>query len=264
MLSDLSQDHSLLALTYCTAVMRQTSLLFCTWSTKGWGALAFASMLQPGSTSYTQKTTSDSSWTNLERISIVSGVSRSQIANTVSQAHGPWLLHLGPHERLTILQSMASIYSSLGYRRKEAFILREVISCIMDLIVCGREENDLLRKSDVGSTSIGNRSENSDEVSIVGKGSVGVRQNEILEGNQSILKLLVRACKVLGVDLEAVGVAKTTDGTSSEVGGRDSNGSAGEDLEGPVDAAKECFGWPELQVGVIREAIAVAEALPGE
>jgi hypothetical protein len=159
---------------------------------------------------------------------------------------------------------MASIYSSLGYRRKEAFILREVISCIMDLIVCGREENDLLRKSDVGSTSIGNRSENSDEVSIVGKGSVGVRQNEILEGNQSILKLLVRACKVLGVDLEAVGVAKTTDGTSSEVGGRDSNGSAGEDLEGPVDAAKECFGWPELQVGVIREAIAVAEALPGE
>jgi hypothetical protein len=262
--SDLSQDHSLLALTYCTAVMRQTSLLFCTWSTKGWGALAFASMLQPGSTSYTQKTTSDSSWTNLERISIVSGVSRSQIANTVSQAHGPWLLHLGPHERLTILQSMASIYSSLGYRRKEAFILREVISCIMDLIVCGREENDLLRKSDVGSVSTGNRSENSDEVSIVGKGAVGVRQNEILEGNQSILKLLVRACKVLGVDLEAVGVAKTTDGTSSEVGGRDSGGSAVEDLERPVDAAKESFGWPELQVGVIREAIAVAEALPGE
>lgn len=260
--SDLSQDHSLLALTYCTAVMRQTSLLFCTWSTKGWGALAFASMLQPGSTSYTQKTTSDSSWTNLERISIVSGVSRSQIANTVSQAHGPWLLHLGPHERLTILQSMASIYSSLGYRRKEAFILREVISCIMDLIVCGREENDLLRKSDAGSVSTGNRSENSDEVSIVGKGAVGVRQNEILEGNQSILKLLVRACKVLGVDLEAVGVAKTTDGTRSEVGGRDSGGSAVEDLERPVDAAKESFGWPELQVGIIREAIAVAEALP--
>jgi hypothetical protein len=158
---------------------------------------------------------------------------------------------------------MASIYSSLGYRRKEAFILREVISCIMDLIVCGREENDLLRKSDAGSVSTGNRSENSDEVSIVGKGAVGVRQNEILEGNQSILKLLVRACKVLGVDLEAVSVAKTTDGTS-EVGGRDSGGSAVEDLERPVDAAKESFGWPELQVGIIREAIAVAEALPGE
>lgn len=260
--SEPSQDHSLLALTYCTAVMRQTSLLFCTWSTKGWGALAFASMLQPASTSYTQKTTSDNSWTNLERISIVSGVSRSQIANTVSQAHGPWLLHLGPHERLNILQSMATIYSSLGYKRKEAFILREVISCIMDLIVCGREENDLSRKSDLGSANTGNRSENGDEVSTVGKGAVGVRQNEILEGNQSILKLLVRACKVLGVDLEAVGVVTATDGNSSEAGGRDNNGSAMVDLEGLADAARESFGWPELQVGVIREAIAVAEALP--
>lgn len=260
--SDLSQDHSLLALTYCTAVLRQTSLLFCTWSTKGWGALAFASMLQPGSTSYTQKMTSDSSWTNLERINIVSGVSRSQIANTVSQAHGPWLLHLDPHERLTILQSMASIYSSLGYRRKEAFILREVISCIMDLIVCGREENNLLRKSDIGSAGVGSRSENSDEMSIVGKGAVGVRQNEILEGNQSILKLLVRACKVLGIDLEAVCVAKVTDGTSSEVGSGDNSSSAVDDLDASTDVAKESFGWPELQVGVIREAIAVAEALP--
>lgn len=259
--SELSQDHSLLALTYCTAVMRQTSLLFCIWSTKGWGALAFASMLQPGSTSYMQKTTSDSSWANLERLSIVSGVSRSQIANAVSQAHGPWLLHLGPHERLTILQSMANIYSCLGYRRKEAFVLREVTSCIMDLIVCGREENDLLRKSDVGSASIGNRSENGDEVNMVGKGAVGVRPNEILEGNQSILVLLIRACKVLGVDLEAVGVAKAAD-TSSEVESGDSNRPSTEDLESLADAAKEPFGWSELQVGVVREAIAVAEALP--
>ncbi|KAG1756741.1 TRAPP II complex [Suillus paluster] len=260
--SELSQDYSLLALTYCTVVMRQTSLLFCVWSTKGWGALAFASMLQPGSTSYMQKATSDRSWTNMERLSIVSGVSRSHIANTVSQAHGPWLLHLGPHERLTILQSMASIYSCLGYRRKEAFILREVISCIMDLIVCGREENDLLRKSDIGSANIGSHSENGDEVNMAGKGAVGMRQNEILEGNQSILKLLICSCKVLGVDLEAVGVAKAADGISTEVGRGDSNSSSMEDLEGLVDAAKESFGWPELQVGVIREAIAVAEALP--
>jgi trafficking protein particle complex subunit 9 len=257
---ELSQDYSLLALTYCTAVMRQTSLLFCIWSTKGWGALAFASMLQPGSTSYMQKMTSDSSWTNLERLSIVSGVSRAQIANTVSQAHGPWLLHLGPHERLTTLRYMASIYSCLGYKRKEAFILREIISCIMDLIVCGREENDVLRKSDVRSANVGNRPENDDEVNTAGKGAVGMRQNEIAEGNQSILKVLIRTCKVLGVDLEAVGVAKAADNTPSEGEGEDSER---KDLEDLTIAATEPFGWPELQVGVVREAIAVAEALPG-
>lgn len=249
--SELSQDYSLLALTYCTAVMRQTSLLFCIWSTKGWGALA-------GSTSYMQKMTSDSSWTNLERINIASGVSRAQIANTVSQAHGPWLLHLGPHERLTTLRYMASIYSCLGYKRKEAFILREIISCIMDLIVCSREENDLLRKSDVGSAN--NRPENGDEVNMTGKGAVGMRQNENVEGNRSILKLLIYACKVLGVDLEAVGVTEATDNTHIEVEGETSER---KDLADLTIVAKEPFGWPELQVGVVREAIAVAEALPG-
>lgn len=207
-----------------------------------------------------QKMTSDSSWTNLERLSIVSGVSRATIANAVSQAHGPWLLHLDPHERLTTLRYMASIYSSLGYKRKEAFVLREIISCIMDLIVCGREENDLLRKSDVGNANISNRPENGDEVSMAGLGAVGIRQNEIVEGNQSILKLLICACKVLGVDLEAVGLSKTADNTSSDVEGEDSER---KDLEDLMTVAKEPFGWPELQVGVVREAIAVAEALPG-
>ncbi|OAX44681.1 hypothetical protein K503DRAFT_795305 [Rhizopogon vinicolor AM-OR11-026] len=260
--SELSQDYSLLALTYCTAVMRQTSLLFCIWSTKGWGALAFASMLQPGSTSYMQKMTSDSSWTNLERISTVSGVSRAQIANTMSQAHGPWLLHLGPHERVTTLRYMASIYSCLGYKRKEAFILREIISCIMDLIVCGREEDDILRKSDVGNANIGNRPENGDEVIATGKGAVGMRQNEMVEGNQSILRLLAFACKVLGVDLEAVRVSNAADHTPTEVEGEDTESPSMKDLEDLTNAVKEPFGWPELQVGVVREAIAVAEALP--
>jgi hypothetical protein len=30
-----------------------------------------------------------------------------------------------------------------------------------------------------------------------------------------------------------------------------------------VDGFAEPYGWPELQIGVVREAVAVAEALPG-
>jgi len=130
----------------------------------------------------------------------------------------------------------------------------------MDLIVCGREENDLLRKSDVGSANIGNRPENGDGGSVTGQGAVGVRQNEVVEGNQSILTLLIGACKVLGVNLEAVGVAKGVDDTSTEVEGDDSQMMGMEDF---TTVSSESFGWPELQVGVVREAIAVAEALPG-
>ena len=261
--SDTKQDYSLLAFVYTSAVLRQASLLFCVWSSKGWGALAFASMLQPGATSYWQKVVSDHSWVNLERLSAITGITRSQIASTVSQAHGPWLLHLGPQERLVVLQSMASIYSCLGYRRKEAYVLREVISCIMDLVVCGRDEDYQLRRSDVGSAGLVVRTaglQNEDGGTPTGNGSLAFRPNENLQGNQSVLEVLAYACKALGVDLESVNVAA-------------SPGAEEEDNVDPdiisfealslVESLNSSFGWPELQVGVVREAIAVAEALPG-
>lgn len=261
--SDTMQDYSLLAFVYTSAVLRQTSLLFSVWSSKGWGALAFASMLQPGATSYWQKVVSDHSWINLERLSVITGITRSQIAITVSQAHGPWLLHLGPQERLVVLQSMASIYSCLGYRRKEAYVLREVVSCIMDLVVCGRDEEYQLRRSDVGSAGLVVRAsglQNGDDNTPTGNGSLAFRPNENLQGNQSVLKVLIYACKALGVDLESVKIAAPRNAEE-------------EDNVNPhivsfealslAESLNNSFGWPELQVGVVREAIAVAEALPG-
>lgn len=262
--SDTMQDYSLLAYVYTSAVLRQTSLLCCVWSSKGWGALALASMLQPSATSYWQKIISDNSWVNLERLSVFTGITRSQIASTVSQAHGPWLLHLGPQERLVILQSMASIYSCLGYRRKEAYVLREVISCIMDLVVCGRDEDYQLRRSDVGSAGLVARTaglQNGDDNTPTGNGSLAFRPNENMQGNQSVLKILSYACKALGVDLESVNVAEPPN--AEEEGNVDPHIIPFEALS-LAESLNNSFGWPELQVGVVREAIAVAEALPGQ
>lgn len=259
-----TRDYSLLALVYVTAVLRQASLLFCVWSSKGWGALAFASMLQPDSTSYLQKIISDNSVVGLERLSAITGITRCQIANTLSQAHGPWLLHLGPHERLVILQSMASIYNCLGFKRKEIYVLREVVSCVMDLVVCGRGEDEELRKSDLGSVGLIARPKPAefDDSESPKLGNVGVRRKEDLEGNQSILKLLNYVCKVLGVNLEAVNPTPTE--TRENPNTSYSEIESGLQWEG-ADASETIpvqFGWPELKVGVIREAVAVAEALP--
>jgi len=258
------QDYTLLAFIYTVAVLRQTSLLFCVWSSKGWGALAFVSMLQPGSTSYLQKIISDNSLINLERLSAITGITRSQIAITLSQAHGPWLLHLDPYQRLVILQSMASIYSCLGFKRKEIYVLREVVSCIMDLVVCGREQDEQIRKSDVGSAglTVRNGLSSGDEPATLA-GGVGIRRNESWDGNQSILRLLYYTCKVLGVNLESVNLADALTGDGSKV---DDLMKGDKPLPEDLDMTKSpniSFGWPELQVGVIREAIAVAEALPG-
>ncbi|KAF8844938.1 hypothetical protein BDN67DRAFT_942470 [Paxillus ammoniavirescens] len=268
--SETGQGYPLLAFVYTSAVLRQTSLLFCVWSSKGWGALAFASMLQPGAATSWKSIISDNSWVNVERLSAITGITRSQIANTISQAHGPWLLHLGRHERLVVLQSMASIYNCLGFQRKEAYVLREVISCIMDLVVCGRDEDDQLRKSDIGSAGLVVRTagpENIDDApapASAEKGNLGVRRSENLEGNQSVLKLLTYASKILGIDLESVSLAALP-----KAGGKQDSDSLIEDglpFEDVylAESFNNTFGWPELQVGVIPEAIAVAEALPDQ
>ncbi|KAJ8078800.1 hypothetical protein AAF712_001246 [Marasmius tenuissimus] len=241
------QTMSLLSYIYSSCVLRHSNLLFAIWSAKGWGPMAFMTMLQSGPTPYLPPTITQetrNSWSKLERLSIISGVSRNSICNALSPAHGPWLLHLGARERISILEVMASIYSCIGYKRKEAYILREVLGCVLDLIVCGREDGSHPSMSDGMGLGIQGISP-----ALQVPNAVGVRLSERSDGNQSILELLKRVCRVLGVNLDAVKVADPQDPmvTSS--------------MENPADD-QETFGWPELQVGVIRESIAVAEALP--
>jgi hypothetical protein len=260
------QSH-LLAYLYTCAVLRQSSLLWCIWSAKGWGPLAFTAMLQSGPTPYLPPTLSHGqrySWLYLERMTSVSGISRSSIAAVLSQAHGPWLLHLGPVERIAALEFMAGMYSCLGYRRKEAYMLREVLGCILDLLVCGREEDDYSRRSSTPTASaLGIQGLSSGITQTDIRGNVGVRQNESTEGNDSILQLLKYICQVLGINLDAVRLVE-----EDSIGGTVDANHESLALDGPqeddaLEALQEPYGWPELQVGVVREAVAVAEALPG-
>ena len=193
-------------------------------------------------------------WESFERLSSISGVSRSSIASILGQVHGPWLLHLGARERISILEATSSLYACLGYRRKEAYVLREVLGCIMDLMVCGREEDGLSRiPSNPGMTGLRIHGLNSSGLGL-GWNDVGVRISESIEGNESLLSLQKYVCKILGVDLEAV--KRTKDICTTTVT---------EDHDNDVlTDIVQSYGWPELQVGVVREAVAVAEALPGK
>ncbi|KAF7323014.1 hypothetical protein HMN09_00081100 [Mycena chlorophos] len=257
---DGEHNYSLLSYMYCRAVLRQASLLFAIWSAKGWGPLAFSTMLQPGPSPYLPPTMASdgaASWANLERLSSLSGISRATISTVLTQVHGPWLLHLGARERIGILESTASLFACLGYRRKEAYVLREVLGCILDLIVCGREEDGFSRLSSVPlPPGIGIQGFNSNSGS--SRANVGVRFTENVDGNESILKLLKYICRTLGINLDAVQMVESAvDATE-----------AAEPSPPPTieeDVATEFvepYGWPELQVGVVREAVAVAEALP--
>lgn len=222
--------------------------------------MAFTTMLQPGPVPYIPPTLShdeSTSWSNLERLSSLSGVTRSSISSIVAQAHGPWLLHLAPRERISILEVMASLYACMGYRRKEVYILREILGCIMDLVVCGREEDGLTRPTNVPDTS-GLGLQGHVQGAASSDGAVGIRFGERDDGNDSILRLLKHICNVLGVNLEAVRMIN-----ADEELDQDSPRTSTSELDTDI-IHHDLHGWPELQVGVVREAVAVAEALPGE
>ena len=245
---------------YARAVLRHTALVFSIWAAKGWGPLAFTIMLQsglsavPGMLSEESKSSTASkrvSYNTLERHTIISGVTRATITSILAQAHGPWLLHLGASERILVLENMAAMYSILGYKRKEAYILREVLGCVMDLVVCGRDENGGARITGAGLGIQG-----VDFGGAPNQGTVGVRANNSSDGNESVLRVVRHVCKVHGIDLEAVSlVADATRRVSA---------SPMDDGDDESVAFAEPYGWPELQIGIVREAIAVAEALPGE
>ena len=259
---DQDQHYPLLTYLYVTCVLRHASLLYSVWSGKGWGPVAFSTLLNPGPTPFVPPTLvhpDQLSVVNLERLSITSGIKRRQVSEVLSQAHGPWLLHLGSRERISILQFIAAIYGYLGYRRKEAYVLRETIGCVMDLVVCGREHYDDYRLSSAKPVVIGQ-----DVATPVG-GTLGVRESEPTEGNEGVVKLVKYICKIHGVDLEAVNVVEI--GQESIPPRQSRNGDGKRVSEVPSvpedDFSKEPIGWPELQIGIVREAIAVAEALPG-
>jgi hypothetical protein len=182
---------------------------------------------------------------NRDRLSSISGITRTQIAAVVSQAHGPWLLHLGHRERIAVLEAVAYLYSSLGYHRKEAYILREVVGCLMDLVVCAREEDG---RSFLPGTTI-NGKESGDS------GAMAIKGIERSTGNESVLKVVKYVCEVHGIDLDAVSFVNPNNQDEDQ-------GGVAQDVN-TDEVQEDPYGWHELQIGIIREALAVAEALPG-
>lgn len=178
-------------------------------------------------------------------MSAITGISRGQISSVLAQAHGPYLLHLEPHDRICLLQYMATTYSCLGFHRKEVYVLRELLSTVMDLLVCGRDEviKDARNMLMSSGTGLG-----------IGEPGVAVREHERADGNESIIRLVKYICRVYGVDLESVRLVGPDARGEVEVGVDEEH----------VEGLKSRYGWDELQLGVVREAVAIAEALPGK
>ncbi|CAE6527717.1 unnamed protein product [Rhizoctonia solani] len=195
-------EYSLLSLLYTEAALRSSTLLFAIWSAKGWGPVAFGTLVRGGippifanlaneginaksdepidptrNLGPTLSHLSDrptAPVAPLLRMSTITQISRAQIANVAGQAHGPWLQHLQPRDQTS-------------------------------------------------------------------------------EGNESILRIVKYVCEIHGIDVSRVQVGLEDVGAGTKDGG-------GADDEIELDSPR--FGWREVQVGAVREAVQIAEALP--
>ncbi|KAG8746899.1 hypothetical protein FRC10_003070 [Ceratobasidium sp. 414] len=292
-------EHSLLALLYTEAALRTGTFLFAVWSAKGWGPVAFGNLVRGGippvfaglageGAKTDHPSLADDPTRNLHptlsnlsdrptaplaqllRMSTITQLSRAQIANVAGQAHGPWLQHLQPRDRIRVLAQLATMYACLGFRRKEVYILRELVATVVDLIVCAREEGGTGASTGRPSLAIGTSDAGENraggwpgvalqEENVQGErehtGDVGVRIVESSEGNESVLRVVKYICEIYGIDVSRVQIG------GDDVGMVDASrvqGNEDEDVE--LDNAR--FGWREVQIGVVREAVQIAEALP--
>ncbi|KAF8312015.1 hypothetical protein DL93DRAFT_2115414, partial [Clavulina sp. PMI_390] len=233
---------------FTEGVLRFGRLLFAIWSGKGWNPLSLSTMF---STALPPSFSPDPpGTTTLFRLSAMTRLNRSHISGIISQAHGPFLLHLQPSDRVQVLSSLASLYSCLGFKRKEAYVLREVQAALMDLIVCNREESRNSAKSPL-------RGNIPDPSSPSPSSSLSIRQSESSQGNTSVIRMARYVAQVYGVDLGQVTIGDAGNKRMSALRGL----GAMEALP-PTQPGDARYGWPELQVGVVREALAIAESLP--
>ncbi|KAF8759071.1 hypothetical protein RHS01_02413 [Rhizoctonia solani] len=262
-------------LLYTEASLRTGTLLFAIWSAKGWGPVAFGTLVRGGIPPVFANLASEGANAKsdgpidptknlgptlshlsdrptapvapLLRMSTITQISRAQIANVAGQAHGHGFSTSNP---------------GIDYARKEVYILRELLACIVDLIICAREETGT--KVSTGRMSVitdpnenrgggwpGPGANQTGEIS-EGTGEIGVRIAETTEGNESILRIVKYVCEIYGIDVSRVQVGMDAIDTGTK------DGSVDDDIE--LDSPR--FGWREVQVGVVREAVQIAEALP--
>lgn len=181
---------------------------------------------------------------------------------------------------------------SLGFKRREGLFGREVVLGVVDGVVDGRKRwrrereaeeeasgdgggNELTRRA--SSQMMGHNGSSNGGGGLVGRstteteGTVAVKMDELLgqEGNPAVLTVLKRVLESYGVDLEDdvfEPIQSTTAG-----GGKDGSSMASvrrgwldeAELTGVGAPSRDRFGWPELQLKCLRDAIGISETLPG-
>jgi len=173
-----------------------------------------------------------------------SGLVKADVSDALSHAFSPLLANLPVPQRLGYLNAIASLYGTLGFLRKRAAAVREIVGVAADA----------LRRARAASHG--------------GHAAEIVSSAPAVEGNDALVLLLEQVCDAYGVDLVSrihADDRANADKRISIIGGpgarRATAAAAGSEASDALADAR-CFGWPTLQVAVLRDSITACEALP--
>lgn len=185
----------------------------------------------------------------LAQLAASSQLQRHAILGHGEAALGSFRLAMTKAEQVAVLVEIVHIARWLELERKEAAATRELVKVLASVIVEGRDESKRLlaqfARSERQTVSGEIDSESGSSNVIAAQQAIAIRRRESTDGNAGIIDLVQRVCAVLGIDL-----------LSFSSGHEPHVVRANEDDD-------YHFGWPDLQVGAIKDATAIAEALQG-
>lgn len=242
--------ETVIARLYTACALRHARFLMAIWSAGGFGAPALEATVRNDSTMPRIYPPPEYQYRKrvFMKLSTLSHVARVSISTIANRAHGPWILRLPVDVQLQVLVALAGVHRVLGLERREAVLTREVVGLVVAMIAKTR-----IKASRLDAPIFGGRNNTiiSPDAGIVANdglglasaasltgGSVTAMQKETEEGNRAVLQLVLRVLDIFGLDLCSLGPG------------------------GPVKTPTR-YGWPELQVAMLREAVAAAETLPG-
>lgn len=255
-------------LVFFEACLRCAKLQLAIWRTEGWTDETIALLIESGMPG-APPTPMDESNPPLSllarRLSIRGPVQHAIISQILAAAYTPHLSYLKIPDRMRILSGIASGYGSIGYLRKQSIILTELAAIAAEAVSrtrppvtatemnghVGDEQQSHAETSDVSSA----------RVSSGRKGNI-IRSSHESTGNESILAMVDKACEALGI----VVVGRLRRGYTVPIEGH-RRALSGADIALKSDGevmAKDHFGWPEIQVAMLKDCITMAEILPGK
>ncbi|CAK9780718.1 unnamed protein product [Cutaneotrichosporon oleaginosum] len=250
--------EGLLAYLYSSLCIRISHFVLTIFAAGGWGSIAVSSLIAHALPRSFPPPVEDGNPRRIRtrRLALAQLAAESQLARHTLLGHAEagiasFRKAMAKPEQLAVYVEVVRIARWLDMERKEAAATREVLKLVGAIVVEGREQHRRLL-SQAAARAHGTDFSRMEGAMGYGMGvpvsAVVARRKEASAGNPGITELIERICAVLGIDILAFGNAHRDDQVSKQ----------GDTADEPH------FGWPDLQVEVIKEAITIAESLPDQ